>query len=72
MARMKKHGGSLRGPDVIMENKTSSIASIIDMRIVGYLAPSPSASPYVQTVSHLNWLSAPPSYEARAAVEGVK
>jgi hypothetical protein len=28
MAWMKKHGGSLRGPDVIMENKTSSIAML--------------------------------------------
>jgi hypothetical protein len=30
----------------------------------------PPASPYVQTVSNLNWLSALPSYEGRAAVEG--
>jgi hypothetical protein len=27
MAWMKQHGGSLRGPDATMENKTSSIAS---------------------------------------------
>jgi hypothetical protein len=26
MAWMKQHGGSLRGPDATMENKTSSIA----------------------------------------------
>jgi hypothetical protein len=26
----------------------------------------------VQTVSHLNWLSELPSFEGRAAVEGVK
>jgi hypothetical protein len=30
----------------------------------------PSASPNVQTVFHLNWFSALPSYEGRAAVEG--
>jgi hypothetical protein len=28
--------------------------------------------PPLQTVSHLNWLSALPSYEGRAAAEGVK
>jgi hypothetical protein len=42
----------------------------IDMGIVSRPPPS-SASPYVQTMSHLNWLSSLPSYEGRAAVEGV-
>jgi hypothetical protein len=41
----------------------------IDMRLVSI---DPPASPYVQTVYHLNWFSALPSYEGRAAVEGVK
>jgi hypothetical protein len=41
----------------------------IEMRIVS--RPPPSPYPYVQTVSHLNWLIALPSYEGRAAVEGV-
>jgi hypothetical protein len=41
----------------------------IDMIIV---SRPPPASPYVQTVPHLNWLTALPSYEGRAAVEGVK
>jgi hypothetical protein len=31
-----------------------------------------SAFPCVQTVSHLNWLTALPSYEDRGAVNGVK
>jgi hypothetical protein len=37
-----------------------------------YRRPPTSASLYVQTVSNLNWLTAMPSYEERAAVEGVK
>jgi hypothetical protein len=39
------------------------------MRIVSRLPPP--ASSYVQTVTHLNWLTAQPSYEGKAAVEGV-
>jgi hypothetical protein len=44
----------------------------IDMKIVSRPPPPHSASPYVQTVSHLNWLIALPSYEGGAAVKGVK
>jgi hypothetical protein len=54
-------------------NSTSYVlegALSIDMKIVSI--PPPSASPNVQTVSHLNWLTALPSYEGIVAVEGVK
>jgi hypothetical protein len=43
--------------------------TLIDMRVVS--RPPPLRFP-VQTVPHLNLLTALPTYEARAAVEGVK
>jgi hypothetical protein len=42
----------------------------IEMRCLSM--PPPTPSPNVQTVSHLNLLSALPSYEGRTAEEGVK
>jgi hypothetical protein len=44
---------------------SSVCLSAIDMRRFPR-PPPPTASPYVQTVSHLNWFSALPSYEGRA------
>jgi hypothetical protein len=43
----------------------------IDMRIVSR-PRAPPPSPFVKTVSPLNWLTVLPSYEGGAAVEGVK
>jgi hypothetical protein len=46
------------------------IANTATLVYLLYDLDRPPASPYVQTVSHLNWLTALPSYVGRAEVEG--
>jgi hypothetical protein len=54
----------------LMEQSKWGWGGLIDMRRLSRPPPPPIPSPSVHDVSHLNWLSALPSYEGRTAGKG--